>query len=81
MKDKLVIEIWSDIACPYCYIGLHKLEKAITTLGYKNEVQLKWHSYELNPDLAKGPANVSLYEHIATLHNEPVEETKKVLKH
>ena len=77
MPDKLVIEIWSDIACPYCYIGLHKLRKAIDTLGYTNDIQLKWHSYELNPVLDKAPAKVKFYEYIAKMHNESIEDAKK----
>ena len=47
------IEIWSDIACPYCYIGKRKLENALNKFPHKNEVEIVWHSYELNPDMPK----------------------------
>ncbi len=45
------IEIWSDVMCPFCYLGKHKLEKALTNFDHKNEVKIEWKSYLLNPDL------------------------------
>lgn len=73
----MLIEIWSDIACPFCFIGKHKLEKAIETLGLKDEIEIAWRSYELNPNLAKEPLNKSYYEYLAGAHGESVEEAKK----
>lgn len=49
--DKMKIEIWSDIACPYCYIGKRKLEKALEQFPHRDDIELVWHSYELDPDL------------------------------
>ncbi|MEK0442829.1 MAG: hypothetical protein RL403_1807 [Bacteroidota bacterium] len=45
------IEIWSDIACPFCYIGKRKLEKAIQKLSDSSSIQIEWKSFQLNPDL------------------------------
>ncbi len=44
------ITYWSDYACPYCYIGEVRLEKAIEELGVADLVELEMKSYELNPD-------------------------------
>lgn len=44
------IEIWSDIACPFCYIGKRHLEEALSSLSFKNEIDIEWKSYMLNPD-------------------------------
>lgn len=44
------IEIWSDFACPFCYIGITKLEKALKSFEHKNEVEVIYRSYELNPN-------------------------------
>ena len=52
--SKIKVEIWSDIACPYCYIGKRKFEKALEQFPRANDVEVIWHSYELNPDLPKG---------------------------
>lgn len=43
------IEIWSDIACPFCYIGKRNLEAALQEFEHADEVELEWRSFELNP--------------------------------
>lgn len=52
MTNPIKIDIWSDIACPWCYIGKRRLETALTRLADMAdapEVQLRYHSYQLNP--------------------------------
>ncbi|WP_165040304.1 DsbA family protein [Dysgonomonas sp. ZJ709] len=67
--DKMKIEIWSDIACPYCYIGKRKLEKALAQFPHKDKVELVWHSYELNPELPKKALDKTFYQYFAETHN------------
>jgi len=43
------IEIWSDFVCPFCYIGKRNLEAAIEQAGVKDEVEVVYKSYQLNP--------------------------------
>ncbi|MDR2238142.1 MAG: DsbA family oxidoreductase [Chryseobacterium sp.] len=45
------IEIWSDVMCPFCYIGKHNFEQALEKLPFKNEVQVEWKSFQLDPSL------------------------------
>lgn len=45
------IEIWSDIMCPFCYIGKRKFEKALETFEHKDKVEITWKSFQLAPDL------------------------------
>ena len=47
----MFIEIWSDIACPFCYLGLTKLNKAIENLNLQEEVQIELRTFLLNPGL------------------------------
>ncbi len=47
----MLIEIWSDIACPFCYLGLTKLQRAIQNKGLENEVQIELRTFLLNPGL------------------------------
>ena len=54
------IEIWSDIACPFCYIGKRKLEKAIKKLPESSSIQIEWKSFQLNPDLETNEAQNTL---------------------
>ncbi len=44
------IDIWSDVACPYCYIGKRHLEAALEHFPHKDQVRVTWHSFELDPE-------------------------------
>lgn len=66
MLDKLKIDIVSDVVCPWCIIGYKRLEKAIEELGIQDKIQIEWHPFELNPDLAE-PKNV--YKHMYDRYN------------
>lgn len=48
------IEIWSDVMCPFCYIGKNNFEKALESLPFKDQVQVEWKSYQLDPTLDPG---------------------------
>lgn len=51
MSEPIKIDIWSDIACPWCYIGKRHLDLAIEQLGADiPEIEIEYHSYELSPD-------------------------------
>ena len=51
MTEPLTIDIWSDIACPWCYIGKRHLEQGLAALGDDApEVRIEFHSFELAPD-------------------------------
>ncbi len=43
------IEIWSDVVCPWCYIGKRNLEVALTGFEHADQVEVEWRSYELDP--------------------------------
>lgn len=47
------LTIWSDFACPYCYIGETRLEKAIEELGVKDDVRIDYRAFELDPEASK----------------------------
>lgn len=49
----ITLTIWSDFACPYCYIGETRLEKAIEEMDLKDEVQIDYRAYELDPTASK----------------------------
>jgi len=44
------IHVWSDIACPWCYIGKRSLEVALERLDYRDEISVHWRSFELDPE-------------------------------
>jgi predicted DsbA family dithiol-disulfide isomerase len=43
------VEIWSDIACPWCYIGKRRFEAALAQFEHRDDVQVTWRSFELDP--------------------------------
>jgi predicted DsbA family dithiol-disulfide isomerase len=43
------IEIWSDIACPWCYVGKRRFEAALAAFAHRDEVTVTWRSFELDP--------------------------------
>lgn len=46
----LTIEVWSDVVCPFCYIGKRELERALAAFPHRDSVQVVWRSFELDPD-------------------------------
>ena len=44
------IEIWSDIACPWCYIGRRRFEKALAQFEHRDAVEVVWRSFQLDPN-------------------------------
>jgi predicted DsbA family dithiol-disulfide isomerase len=54
------IEIWSDVVCPWCYIGKRRLERALGEFEHADEVEITWRSFQLNPDAPAGTAEPTL---------------------
>ncbi|MCX4551851.1 DsbA family oxidoreductase [Streptomyces sp. NBC_01267] len=50
------VEIWSDIACPWCYVGKARFEKALAAFPHRDQVEVVHRSFELDPGRAKGDA-------------------------
>jgi predicted DsbA family dithiol-disulfide isomerase len=49
------IEIWSDVVCPWCYIGKRRIENALAEFGHADEAEVHWRSYELDPGAPTEP--------------------------
>lgn len=58
------VNIWSDVRCPFCYIGKRKFEKALEKFPHKDKVNIIWQSFELDPNL-KTNTIVNATEHLA----------------
>ncbi|RPD42039.1 DsbA family oxidoreductase [Chitinophaga barathri] len=58
------IDIWSDVACPFCYIGKRHLEAALEQFPHNKDVQVTWHSFELDPS-AKTDSDEDHYQLLA----------------
>ncbi|WP_209405760.1 DsbA family oxidoreductase [Pseudozobellia sp. WGM2] len=75
MKDKLKIDIVSDVVCPWCTIGYKRLDKAISELGIQDQVEIEWQPFELNPNMPAEGQNVQ--EHIAEKYGSTLEQQKE----
>ena len=52
MSPRLKIDVWSDIACPWCFIGKRRLEAALREFPHADEVEVEWRSFQLDPRAA-----------------------------
>lgn len=68
MADPIVVDVFSDIACPWCFIGKRRLDEAIAERP-AGSVQVRWRAYELQPDLP--PEGVDRDEHFRAKFGGP----------
>ena len=67
------IEIWSDVVCPWCYIGKRNLEVALTGFEHADQVEIEWRSYELDPSTPRR-AELSMDEVLSRKYGMSQEE-------
>lgn len=76
----MTLTIWSDFACPYCYIGETRLERAIEELGLKNDVKIDYRAYELDPTASKEVVSTTP-ERFAMKYRLSIDEAKEQIEH
>ncbi len=69
------VDIWSDVVCPFCYIGRKRLEAAAEQAGL--ELEVHWHSYELDPE-APVRQEVSNSERLAQKYGRTLTEVEEM---
>ncbi len=75
----MTIDIWSDVACPYCYIGKRHLEAALARFPHMEEVELNWRSFELDPQApAKSPGD--LYDVLSRKYGMPRQQAQEMTR-
>lgn len=74
------IEIWSDIACPWCYIGKRRFETALGDFAHKDEVEVAWRSYQLDPGLPDHYEG-SETDYLGQTKGMPVEQVRQMFEH
>lgn len=77
--DAMVVDVWSDIVCPFCYIGKRNLENAIEQAGLSNKVNVVWHSFELAPDAQSNPGS-TIYEELGKRKGWSPEQSTQIHK-
>jgi predicted DsbA family dithiol-disulfide isomerase len=71
----LALEIWSDVVCPWCYVGKRRLEAALEMLPDRDDVEVRWRSFQLDPE-APPTRNMPADEHLAAKYGMSVEDAR-----
>lgn len=53
--NKITVDIWSDVICPFCWIGKSHFERALEGFTHKSDVEVRYHAYRLGPDAPRVP--------------------------
>lgn len=75
----VLVEIWSDVVCPWCYIGKRRFEAALAQFERADEVEVRWRSFELDPN-APSRRSASMAEHLAAKYATTVQEARTRLQ-
>ncbi|MGC2940266.1 MULTISPECIES: DsbA family oxidoreductase [unclassified Brevibacterium] len=74
------IEIWSDIACPWCYIGKRRFETALDAYAHKDSVEVAWRSFQLDPNLPDHFDGTET-EHLSQMKGMPAAQVRQMFDH
>jgi len=77
MAATFSIDVWSDVVCPFCYLGTRQLEKALEQFEHRDEVVISHHAFELDPNTPLGLTQ-TLEELIAQKYDMPVERAREL---
>jgi predicted DsbA family dithiol-disulfide isomerase len=69
------VEIWSDVVCPWCYVGKRRFESALARFGARDDVDVVWRSFELDPD-APQQRELPSAEHLAQKYGMTIEQAE-----
>ena len=71
----MTVEIWSDVMCPFCYIGKRHFEKALEQFEGRTDVSITWKSFQLNPNAVTDPSR-TVNQYLAEAKGISVEQAK-----
>jgi predicted DsbA family dithiol-disulfide isomerase len=74
------VEVWSDVVCPWCYIGKRKLETALSRFPHADQVEVTWRSFQLDPSVPEGHTEETLPA-LAAKYGRTVEEMAQMQRH
>ncbi len=52
------IDVWSDVICPWCYLGARRLDQALDRLAWRDEVEVHWRAFQLDPSAPREPGDL-----------------------
>lgn len=79
IAPKMKVEVWSDIMCPFCYIGKRNYESALTRFDGKDNIEIEWKSFQLDPTIPKSSASKeNVYQYLADKKGISYEQSAKM---
>ena len=72
------VEIWSDVVCPWCYIGKRRFEQALAAFPHRNEVEVVWRAFELDSS-APAERTGGYAENLAAKYRVPVAQAQQMI--
>ncbi len=76
VAEPLLIDLWSDVVCPFCYLGSRQLDLALERFEHRDDVVVVQHAFELDPNAT--PSTVGLDELLATKYSMPLERSREL---
>ena len=78
---KLRVDVWSDIACPWCYVGKRHLEQALERFPHRDDVEVIWRAFELDASAPRElDKNITYVERLAKKYRSPRLEAEQMIR-
>ena len=71
----MIIDVWSDVVCPWCFIGKRRLEKALSLFEHRDQVTIRHRAFQLQPDIE---STVRTSDYLAEKYQLPSEKVKEM---
>ena len=71
----MIIDVWSDVVCPWCFIGKRRLEKALSLFEHRDEVVVRHRAFQLQPDIT---STLPTAQHLAEKYHLPESKVKEM---
>jgi predicted DsbA family dithiol-disulfide isomerase len=73
---RLSIDVWSDIVCPFCYLGEHRLSQAIARSPHADRIDLSIHTFQLDPTMPASP--IATLDHLSAKYGVPAAQARSM---
>ena len=70
----MIIDVWSDVVCPWCFIGKRRLEKALSTFEHRDQVTIRHRAFQLQPEITTTIPTADLLTERYNLNRAAVQE-------
>ena len=76
VAEPLIVDLWSDVVCPFCYLGSRQLDLALARFEHRDAVTVVHHAFELDPNAS--PSELSLDELLAAKYSMPLDRSREL---